>query len=140
MEAHLKTLRAGTTLISAEELAKIESEWGKWRGEWVRRKKIFNTYVHALCYHLLFVNVGWRRRSPSQCTPQILGHHLRLDDAARSGGCSGGSWYRARYAGACEAGEKRTLSEEDGASEAQAVEWAEWRGFDAVRDSCFITY
>ncbi|KAL1681829.1 Tat binding protein 1-interacting protein-domain-containing protein [Schizophyllum commune] len=44
VEAHLKTLRAGTTLISAEELAKIESEWGKWRSEWVRRKKIFNTF------------------------------------------------------------------------------------------------
>ena len=51
VEAHLKTLRAGTTLISAEELAKIESEWGKWRREWVRRKKIFNTYVYMLFGH-----------------------------------------------------------------------------------------
>ncbi|TRM69233.1 Tat binding protein 1-interacting protein-domain-containing protein [Schizophyllum amplum] len=43
-EAHLKTLRAGTTLVSAEDLAKIDAEWNKWRSEWIRRKKIFNTF------------------------------------------------------------------------------------------------
>ena len=46
--AHLEPLRAGSALVSADELAQIDAEWARWRGEWVRRKKIFNTYVHVL--------------------------------------------------------------------------------------------
>ncbi|KII83974.1 hypothetical protein PLICRDRAFT_433744 [Plicaturopsis crispa FD-325 SS-3] len=37
----LAPLRAGTTLISAEAVAQIDSDWVRWRAEWVRRKKIF---------------------------------------------------------------------------------------------------
>lgn len=48
--AHLQPLRSGSSLFSAEELAELDREWTQWRGEWVRRKKIFNEYVrpHAL--------------------------------------------------------------------------------------------
>ncbi|KAI0715743.1 TBPIP-domain-containing protein [Cerioporus squamosus] len=42
--AHLEPLRAGTPLISAEETAQLEGDWGRWRGEWTRRRKIFNTF------------------------------------------------------------------------------------------------
>lgn len=45
ISAHLEPLRAGITLVSAEDLAKVEADWVKWRAEWVRRKKIFTTYV-----------------------------------------------------------------------------------------------
>ncbi|KAL1746210.1 Tat binding protein 1-interacting protein-domain-containing protein [Schizophyllum fasciatum] len=44
INTHLKTLRAGTTLISAEELAKIDAEWTRWRIEWLRRRKVFTTF------------------------------------------------------------------------------------------------
>ncbi|TFK89385.1 TBPIP-domain-containing protein [Polyporus arcularius HHB13444] len=42
--AHLEPLRAGTPLISAEESAQLDAEWVRWRGEWTRRRKIFNTF------------------------------------------------------------------------------------------------
>ncbi|EPS94716.1 hypothetical protein FOMPIDRAFT_1133850 [Fomitopsis schrenkii] len=40
----LAPLRAGTPLVSAAELAQLDTDWTKWRAEWVRRKKIFNTF------------------------------------------------------------------------------------------------
>ncbi|KIK92029.1 hypothetical protein PAXRUDRAFT_13464 [Paxillus rubicundulus Ve08.2h10] len=40
----LAPLRNGTPLISTEDLARIDSEWAKWRPEWVRRKKIFTSF------------------------------------------------------------------------------------------------
>ncbi|KAI0706960.1 TBPIP-domain-containing protein [Earliella scabrosa] len=43
-QAHLEPLRAGTRLISAEETAQLDGEWTRWRAEWVRRRKIFNTF------------------------------------------------------------------------------------------------
>lgn len=42
---HLEPLRSGASIVSADELAAIDREWIQWRGEWVRRKKIFNKYV-----------------------------------------------------------------------------------------------
>ncbi|KAK7682597.1 hypothetical protein QCA50_014397 [Cerrena zonata] len=42
--ARLEPLRSGSTLVTAEDLAALDSEWTKWRAEWVRRKKIFNTF------------------------------------------------------------------------------------------------
>ncbi|KAJ7076901.1 TBPIP-domain-containing protein [Mycena belliarum] len=43
-EAQLQPLRLGTPLVSAEDLEQVESDWMKWRVEWVRRKKIFNDF------------------------------------------------------------------------------------------------
>ncbi|KIK68955.1 hypothetical protein GYMLUDRAFT_213799, partial [Collybiopsis luxurians FD-317 M1] len=42
----LQPLRTGAPPMSAEQIAQIEAEWSKWRDEWVRRKKIFNTFWH----------------------------------------------------------------------------------------------
>jgi len=42
---NLQPLRSGAPPISSEELAQIYADWTKWRAEWVRRRKIFNTYV-----------------------------------------------------------------------------------------------
>ncbi|KAJ3988808.1 TBPIP-domain-containing protein [Lentinula detonsa] len=39
----LQPLRSGAPPISAEEVAQIDADWLKWREEWVRRKKIFNS-------------------------------------------------------------------------------------------------
>ncbi|KAJ8463634.1 hypothetical protein ONZ45_g17512 [Pleurotus djamor] len=40
----LAPLRAGTTMVSAENIAQIENEWTKWRTEWIRRRKIFMSF------------------------------------------------------------------------------------------------
>ncbi|KAI9069956.1 TBPIP-domain-containing protein [Trametes sanguinea] len=42
--AHLEPLQAGTPLISAEETAQLDADWTRWRNEWIRRRKIFNTF------------------------------------------------------------------------------------------------
>ncbi|KAI0649574.1 TBPIP-domain-containing protein [Trametes meyenii] len=42
--AHLEPLRSGTRLISAEETTQLDAEWMRWRNEWVRRRKVFNTF------------------------------------------------------------------------------------------------
>ncbi|KAJ3793966.1 TBPIP-domain-containing protein [Lentinula aff. detonsa] len=39
----LQPLRSGAPPISAEEVAQIDADWLKWREEWIRRKKIFNS-------------------------------------------------------------------------------------------------
>ncbi|GLB37843.1 putative homologous recombination [Lyophyllum shimeji] len=44
LSARLQPLRLGAPLISADELALIDTEWTKWRGEWTRRKKVFTTF------------------------------------------------------------------------------------------------
>ncbi|THH17913.1 hypothetical protein EW146_g3001 [Bondarzewia mesenterica] len=41
--AEVRTLSAGTSLVSAEELEQLDTDWSKWRGEWAKRKKIFLT-------------------------------------------------------------------------------------------------
>ncbi|KAI0787268.1 TBPIP-domain-containing protein [Fomes fomentarius] len=41
---HLEPLRAGAVLVSAEETAQLDADWTRWRAEWVRRRKIFNTF------------------------------------------------------------------------------------------------
>ncbi|EEB92953.1 hypothetical protein MPER_08461, partial [Moniliophthora perniciosa FA553] len=41
METRDLPLRSGSQLISAESLAQVDADWGKWRAEWSRRKKIF---------------------------------------------------------------------------------------------------
>ncbi|KAI0819303.1 TBPIP-domain-containing protein [Trametes gibbosa] len=40
----LEPLQTGTPLISAEESAELERDWMRWRKEWIRRRKIFNTF------------------------------------------------------------------------------------------------
>ncbi|KAF9017524.1 TBPIP-domain-containing protein [Hymenopellis radicata] len=40
--ALLEPLRSANSLISAEDLAKVDAEWTKWRTEWLSRKKIFS--------------------------------------------------------------------------------------------------
>ncbi|KAJ3843551.1 TBPIP-domain-containing protein [Lentinula raphanica] len=39
----LQPLRSGAPPVSSEEVAQIDTDWLKWREEWIRRKKIFNT-------------------------------------------------------------------------------------------------
>jgi 26S proteasome regulatory subunit (ATPase 3-interacting protein) len=48
MEERLGPLRSGAPVLSATDLAALDSEWTKWRAEWVRRRKIFNTYADCL--------------------------------------------------------------------------------------------
>jgi 26S proteasome regulatory subunit (ATPase 3-interacting protein) len=48
MEERLGPLRSGALVLSATDLAALDSEWTKWRAEWVRRRKIFNTYADCL--------------------------------------------------------------------------------------------
>jgi len=45
---NLTPLRSGAPPISAEELDQVYADWTKWRAEWIRRRKIFNTYVFYL--------------------------------------------------------------------------------------------
>ncbi|KAF9453958.1 TBPIP-domain-containing protein [Macrolepiota fuliginosa MF-IS2] len=37
-------LREGAPPISSEDLTQVEDEWTRWRGEWVRRRKVFTEY------------------------------------------------------------------------------------------------
>ncbi|KDQ27995.1 hypothetical protein PLEOSDRAFT_1065309 [Pleurotus ostreatus PC15] len=41
--ARLQPLRGGATLVSADDIAQIDTEWVKWRAEWTRRRKIFTS-------------------------------------------------------------------------------------------------
>ncbi|KAJ7232788.1 TBPIP-domain-containing protein [Mycena haematopus] len=45
-DVQLQPLRSGAPLISAEDLEQLETDWMKWRAQWVRRKKIFNDFWH----------------------------------------------------------------------------------------------
>ncbi|KAI6008667.1 TBPIP-domain-containing protein [Pisolithus marmoratus] len=40
----LAPLRTGKPMTSAEDMARIDADWVQWRSEWVRRRKIFNTF------------------------------------------------------------------------------------------------
>ncbi|KAI6115582.1 Tat binding protein 1-interacting protein-domain-containing protein [Pisolithus croceorrhizus] len=40
----LTPLRTGQPMTSAEDMARIDTDWARWRSEWVRRRKIFNTF------------------------------------------------------------------------------------------------
>ncbi|KAH8092618.1 TBPIP-domain-containing protein [Cristinia sonorae] len=42
--ARLEPLRSGAPPISTEELLQLDAEWTKYRNDWVRRRKIFNTF------------------------------------------------------------------------------------------------
>ncbi|KAJ3813175.1 TBPIP-domain-containing protein [Lentinula aff. lateritia] len=42
--ALLQPLRSGAPPISTEEIAQIDADWLKWREEWIRRKKTFNSF------------------------------------------------------------------------------------------------
>jgi len=44
----LQPLRSGAPPMSTEDIAKVDAEWLKWRAEWVRRKKVFNTFWHIV--------------------------------------------------------------------------------------------
>jgi len=41
LREHLDPLRAGTPLVSTDELNELDAEWTKWRSEWVKRRKVF---------------------------------------------------------------------------------------------------
>ncbi|EJD45981.1 TBPIP-domain-containing protein [Auricularia subglabra TFB-10046 SS5] len=51
-ETRLATLRTGASPLSEEELAALDAEWARWRAEWMRRRKIFQT----ICYTLTEAN------------------------------------------------------------------------------------
>ena len=38
-------------LVSAEESEQLEAEWTRWRGEWVRRRRVFSTSVCLYLFH-----------------------------------------------------------------------------------------
>ncbi|KAI0955560.1 hypothetical protein AcV7_006191 [Taiwanofungus camphoratus] len=40
----LRPLQSGTPLVCAAELAQLDTDWTKWRAEWMRRKKIFTDF------------------------------------------------------------------------------------------------
>ncbi|EKM80760.1 hypothetical protein AGABI1DRAFT_37902 [Agaricus bisporus var. burnettii JB137-S8] len=40
----LRPLQQGAVTISSEDVAHVEKEWMLWRGEWVRRRKVFTEY------------------------------------------------------------------------------------------------
>ncbi|OCH86474.1 TBPIP-domain-containing protein [Obba rivulosa] len=42
--ARLQPLRSGAPLVTADELTQLDTEWARWRTEWVRRRKIFLTF------------------------------------------------------------------------------------------------
>ncbi|KAG9316169.1 TBPIP-domain-containing protein [Chiua virens] len=42
--ARLAPLRNGVPLISSDDLAQLDTEWNKWRPEWVRRKRVFASF------------------------------------------------------------------------------------------------
>ncbi|KAJ4483716.1 TBPIP-domain-containing protein [Lentinula aciculospora] len=44
----LQPLRSGAPPISSEEIAQIDADWLKWKEEWIRRKKIFNSFWHLV--------------------------------------------------------------------------------------------
>jgi 26S proteasome regulatory subunit (ATPase 3-interacting protein) len=62
---NLQPLRSGAPPISAEKVAQIYADWTKWRAEWVRRRKIFNTYedfalmMEVLCLYARFPIRFW---------------------------------------------------------------------------------
>ncbi|KAL0956232.1 hypothetical protein HGRIS_002388 [Hohenbuehelia grisea] len=58
--ARLLPLRAGTTLVSPEEIAQTETEWTKWRAEWIRRKRVFMTSVSP---PFILLVMGYSRRT-----------------------------------------------------------------------------
>ncbi|KAH9847205.1 TBPIP-domain-containing protein [Lenzites betulinus] len=41
---HVEPLRTGTPLLSEAESAALEGEWTRWRKDWVRRRKVFDTF------------------------------------------------------------------------------------------------
>ncbi|KZT30025.1 TBPIP-domain-containing protein [Neolentinus lepideus HHB14362 ss-1] len=43
-QKHLEPLRAGTPLVSAAEIAQLDTDWVKWRMEWIRRRKVFKDF------------------------------------------------------------------------------------------------
>ncbi|KAI0749194.1 TBPIP-domain-containing protein [Daedaleopsis nitida] len=43
-QTHLGPLRSGTPLVSAAETAQLDADWTTWRAEWLRRRKVFNTF------------------------------------------------------------------------------------------------
>lgn len=57
LRAHIEPLRSGTPLVSVAELDTLDTDWTRWRAEWIRRRKVF--YKCAFPNHpFLF---GWLR-------------------------------------------------------------------------------
>jgi len=44
LRTHLEPLRTGTPLVSAAELDALDTDWTRWRAEWVRRRKVFYNF------------------------------------------------------------------------------------------------
>ncbi|KAG8935040.1 hypothetical protein FRC01_009080 [Tulasnella sp. 417] len=42
LEAALTPLRAGSALLSDEQVRELDREWLRWRSDWVARKKVFS--------------------------------------------------------------------------------------------------
>ncbi|KAL4064578.1 TBPIP-domain-containing protein [Scleroderma citrinum] len=40
----LAPLRVGKSLMSAEDMDRIDADWARWRDEWVRRRSVFNSF------------------------------------------------------------------------------------------------
>ncbi|KIM63504.1 hypothetical protein SCLCIDRAFT_117295 [Scleroderma citrinum Foug A] len=40
----LAPLRAGTSLITTQDMDRIDADWARWREEWVRRRSVFNSF------------------------------------------------------------------------------------------------
>ncbi|KAH8117635.1 TBPIP-domain-containing protein [Phellopilus nigrolimitatus] len=45
---YLTPLRAGTSLVSPEEIAQLDKDWMKWRAEWISRRKIYTNLWHLV--------------------------------------------------------------------------------------------
>ncbi|KAN0130529.1 hypothetical protein V8E53_011615, partial [Lactarius tabidus] len=41
-------IRSGTTLVSSAELETLDTDWTRWRTEWIHRRKVF--YKYSLCF------------------------------------------------------------------------------------------
>ena len=60
---YLGPLRAGSSIISASELAQLDEDWKRWRQEWVKRRKVFNLYCFI--------------QPPCDYKPPLTAHRLR---------------------------------------------------------------
>ena len=63
----LEPLRAGAPPISAEEREQIQLGWTQWRAEWVRRRKVFITYVEFS--NELWISPPQILATGNRCTP-----------------------------------------------------------------------
>ena len=121
-------------MVSAEETAQLEKEWGRWRGEWTRRRKIFKTYVGKTWSN--FESSGlWFLLMESG--GQVLGIGDGCADATAGDGAGRGPGRRVGHGGARWAGEGRAVLACECAGQASTVTTAEptWHVFTADEGS-----